>query len=214
MGSSETAGIIRAVKACYEEPQNVSAKADYFDGIDDKMLLDSHYTGIATEIGAAKGLIVEYRKAILKAAGGGEGLVAARMVAELNVTNAQDALLAKVQVVANGDPQNSIAHITSLGISYRTREGYTRADIEVRHGEVSGSFDLLVKRPDGDFAVVWFFTDKPEVADSWRMADFSHNTRGHIGGLKRGTTYYFKAMVSSSKTGKSDWTYIVDKVCE
>ena len=113
----------------------------------------------------------------------------------------------------NADPVNGITHIVSLGISYRTRETYTRDDIEIRHGKLSGSFDLLVKKPKGDYAVIWFFTETPDVEASWKLADFSHNTHGYIEGLKRGTVYYFKARISSSIGGKSDWTVMIDIVC-
>ena len=145
---------------------------------------------------------------------GTEGLVAARNTAETNMKYDMDSLLQNVQDVVNADPVNGITHIVSLGISYRTREAYTREAIEIRHGKISGSFDLLVKKPKGKYAVVWFFTKTPDMAASWNMADFSHNTHGYIEGLERGTIYYFKARVSSSTDGKSDWTIVVDKVCE
>jgi len=213
MSETTAADLLHVPQACYNAPQNVSAKADYNDGICDKMLLDSHYTGAATKINAAKGLISDFRDAILVAASGARGTVAARNVAEKLMENAMDVLLTEIQTVANGDPVNAITNITSLGVSYRVRQGYSRDSIEVKNGEISGSFDMYIKRPKGMFAVIFMVTTSPDNADSWKLADFSQNSHGFADGFKKGTTYYFKARYKSSKTGLSDWTVVVDIVC-
>jgi hypothetical protein len=57
------------------------------------------------------------------------------------------------------------------------------------------------------------FTTDPQNQESWKPADFSCKSHGFIDGLTRGTTYYFKARVHLSKTGKKDWTQIVDILC-
>ena len=213
MSQDENAGPVKAPKACFEEPQQVSAKADYYDSFCSKMKDDLHYAAIEEKITAAITKVGLYRTAIQAAMSGTDGLVAARNKAETNMKYDMDSLLQNVQDVVNADPVNGIEHIVSLGISYRTREPYTREAIDIRHGKLSGSFDLLVKKPNGDFAVVWFYTKTPDIASSWIMADFSHNTHGYIESLERGTVYYFKARTSSSIDGKSDWTVVVDIVC-
>ena len=213
MSETLAADILHVVEACYNEPQQVSAKRDYYDGICDKMLLDSHYSGLTAKITAAKGKVTAFGSAILVAASGAHGTVAARNVAEKLMTNAMDALLPDIQTVAYGDPVNAITNITSLGVSYRTRVGYTRNDLEIRHGEISGSFDMYIKKPRGNFAVIFMITTTPLDDASWKLADFSQNSHGYVSGLKPGTTYYFKSMHKSSKDGTSDWTIIVDKIC-
>lgn len=213
MALTEAAGTVKAPKACYEEPPEVSAKSDYYKGITKLMKLDDDYIAIAAKLDAADVKIEAFKVKILIAQSGAAGTASARNVAEDSMRNDMDSILADVQVVANNDPVNAITNITKLGISYRTRTGYTREAIEVRHGTTSGSFELWVKKPNGEFAVVWFFTTTPAIAASWVMADFSHNTRGDISGLVKGTIYYFKAKVSSSVDGKSDWTQVIDIVC-
>jgi hypothetical protein len=213
MSTIDSTGPVNAPTACFEEPTNVSAKVHYFKDYCTRMKSDSHYTGIVTKIDAGLVLITNFDDAIIAALSGTKGKVALRNTAEKKMKSSMKNLLSEVQVVCDNDPENAVSHIESLGISYRTREAVTKEDIEIRHGDISGSFVLLVRQPKGDFAVVWFFTTTPAVEDSWKMADFSHNTHGFINGLVRGTTYHFRAKISSSITGKTDWTHVVDILC-
>ena len=208
------AGLLDVPEACYNEPGQVSEKKDYYKSICGKLLLDIHYTAIAAKITAADGLVDAFGAAILVAATGAHGTVAARDVAQKKMTNAMDALLPDIQTVANNDPVNAITNITSLGVSYRTRVGYTRDSIEIKHGEISGSFDMYIKKPRGNFAVIFMITTTPLDDASWKLADFSQKSHGYVSGLKPGTKYYFKSMHKSSVDGTSDWTYIVDKICD
>ena len=57
-------------------------------------------------------------------------------------------------------------------------------------------------------------TETPEDDNSWKLADYSQKSHGYISGLKPGVKYYFKAQHKSSVDGQSDWTYIVDKICD
>jgi hypothetical protein len=213
MNTIDSTGPVKAPTACYEEPPNVSAKADYYSEIDKKMKLDSHYTGIVTKIDAAVVKIEDYRTAILAAFSGTKGKVTARNDAEVLMKYDQNALLADVQVVCNADPVNAIAHLESLGLSYRRRTPVTKKDIEVRYGDISGSFILLVRSPKVKFAVLWEYTTTPSVENSWKMADFSQDTHGYIDGLVKGTTYYFRARFSLKNSIKTDWTKVFDIVC-
>lgn len=213
MLTTAAADPLKAPKACYEEPPNVSAKGDYYDDIFGRMLLDSHYSGITAKIDAAIVKVTNFKSAILVALSGADGKVALRNNAEVLMRNDADSLLANVQDVANADPANAIANITSLGISYRTREPYTKEEIEVRYGVDSGSFILLIKKPTTIFAVIWMVTTTPTVESSWVVADFSHNAHGLVKGLTPATKYYFKARTSTAGNVKSAWTQIVDKIC-
>jgi hypothetical protein len=213
MSTTDSTGTVKAPKACYEEPPNPSAKADYYYDIDKKMKLDSHYSGIVTKIDAAVVKIEDYRTAILAAFSGTKGKVTARNDAETILKSAQDSLLRDVQDVCDADPVNAQAHLESLGLSKRSRKPVTKNDIEIRHGEGSGSFILLVRSPKVKFAVLWEVTTTPAIDNSWKTADFSQDTHGYIDGLVKGTTYYFRARFSLKNNIKTDWTKTFDIVC-
>ena len=177
------------------------------------MKSDSNFTAVVTDLDAAIVLIGKFANAIVTAQSRKIGTVAARNAYLVQVRSTMNEFLPIAQKVVDNDPANAITFITSLGLSYTKREHVTKKEIEVRHGEVSGSFDLYVKKPKGNFAVVWFFTRNPEDEKSWQMADFSHNTHGFIENLEPGTVFFFRARVSSSVTGKSDWTGNVKIIC-
>jgi hypothetical protein len=213
MTQDESTEPLKNIKVCYEPPSNVSEKANYYKGRALDMKDDTHFADVETDLDDALVLIGKLMTAIITAQSRKAGTVAARNVLDDQVCKKMDEFLPIAQKVVDGDPVNAITFITSLGLSYRKRQPVTKKDIEIRHGEVSGSFDLLVKKPKGNFAVVWVITTTPDDNKSWRLADFSQNTHGFIEDLDPGTIYYFKARVSSSVTGKSDWTGVVKKIC-
>ena len=213
MSENLNAGPVKAPKACFEEPSNVTAKSVYYRNFCNNMKADEHYTAIEAKIDAAIVTIDKFDGAILEAFSGLHGKVKARNDKEVVMKNSMDSLLGNVQDFCNANPVGATAHLESLGISWYQREPSTKDPIDIRHGKHSGSFDLLVKQPKGEFAVVWFITTTPDDSKSWVMADFSHNTHGFIDGLEKGKTYYFRAKVSSSVDGKSDWTQVIEIIC-
>ena len=214
MMGGELGGIIKAPEPFYEAPEQPSPRADYFDNVCTNMLADPAYAAKAAEIAAAQAIIVLFRDAILEAIPGGDGKVAARNVAQLNMDNEMDYLLPEIFKVGNSDPVNAIVHYQTIGVSWKTREGWEWDIIEVRNGKISGSFDLFVNPPEGRFAAMWWYTDKPEpLPEDWKFADFSHSARGYIEGLTPGTYYHFRAKTSSSVGGKTDWTQVIKIMC-
>ena len=213
MMSGELGGIVKAPEPFYEAPEQPSPRADYFDNVCTNMLADTVYVPIAAEIAAAQAIIVLFRDAILEAIPGGSGKVAARNVAQLNMDNEMDYLLPEIFKVGNSDPVNAITHYQTIGVSWYEREGHKRPEIDVKHGDVSGSFYLYVGALKGHYAAMWWITTYPEFAeDNWKFADFSHHGKGYISGLTKGMTYYFRAKTSSVE-GKSDWTQVFEITC-
>jgi hypothetical protein len=199
--------------ARFDEPYDKSAKADYYENVCNKMLADARFVEHKARINAALLSISNFRTAILEAMSRRKGKVQARNGAEVKMKNHMDFLLSKIQSVANQDPVNAIELYTGLGVTWKKRYPYNKKILKVTNGTFSGSFDLMIRRPKGVFAVVWFFTTDPSDENNWKFADFSHTTKGFIDGLVRGTTYYFRARISSSTTRKSDWTNSVDIIC-
>jgi len=155
MSTTDPTGPVKAPKACFEEPTHVSAKADYFTDFNNKMKADGHYAGITTKIDAALVTVGKFRDAILEAMTGAKGTAKKRNEVETLMRGEQDELLSAVQVVCNANPVTAISHLESLGLSYRTRKPVTKNDIEIRHGENSGSFILLVRSPKWRFRANW-----------------------------------------------------------
>jgi hypothetical protein len=204
---------MKAPIARFDEPYDKSARADYYENVCKKMLTDARFAEHKVRINAALLSIADFRTAILEAMSKRKGKVQARNTAEVKMKNHMDFLLSKIQWAANNDDIHAKELFASLGVTYKKRFPYNKKILKVTHGKISGSFDLMIKRPKGVFAVVWFFTTDPSDENNWKFADFSHTTKGNIDGLVRGTTYYFRARISSSTTHKSDWTNLVDITC-
>jgi hypothetical protein len=213
MSTNSNAGSMKAPTARYNAPQNKSAKVHYYIGVCNKMLEDSRFSDSADKINDALSLIEKFRKAIIKAFTRAKGTKKARDVAEFKMKSKMNYLLGIIQEVADNDPEHAIALFESLGVSYKKRYPYHKDQLRVMNGRIRGTMDLQVKMPDGIFAVIWFYTIDPANEDSWKLADFSHTSKGSISGLIRTTTYYFRAKISSSETGKSDWSNVVEIIC-
>jgi hypothetical protein len=211
----ETSGIVRAPEPMFDAPQQPSARAAYYKNVCTKMHEDDRYDPVEAKITAAEGKIILFEKAIATAIPGGDGVVKARNVAELNTDIEMSYLLPDIYKVGNSDPMNATTHYETIGVSWKSRKGWEWEIIEARNGEISGSFDLFVRPPEGTFAVMWWVNDDPDMAaDKWRFADFSHTARGYLDGCTPGKYYYFRAKNSSSVTGKSDWTQVIKVMCK
>ncbi len=214
MTQNVTPPIPKAPQPMYEPPTQVSARAAYYRNTVTKMQADSHYTAIAAKLTSAEGKIQDYEDAIAEALSGGDGKVAARNVAEANCDIEMSYLLPDIYKVGNSNPMAATAHYESIGVSWKTRKGWEWDSIEARPGEISGSFNLFVTPPEGNFAVIWWYQSDPGLPEeNWKIADFSHNAKGYIEGLKPGVYYYFRAKNSSSVTGKSDFTQVIKVMC-
>jgi len=213
MSINSRAGIVKAPTARFDEPQNVSAKADYFTGVCNKMLEDPRFSDETAIINLALILIKDFRKAIFKAYTRAKGTKQARDIAEIKMKNKMDSLLSRIQDVADIDPANAKSLFESLNVTYKKRYPYHKEGLKIKNSKIRGTIDLQIKMPEGIFAVIWFYTTDPSNEDNWKLADFSHTSKGAVSGLIAGTTYYFRVKISSSETGKSDWSKIVEIIC-
>ena len=212
MGSAEALGIVRAPRAAYKKQTQVSEKCDYFDGVTAAMLLNTLFSGITAKITAARTTILACRAAII-AVGAGTGTVKQRNLADYLMQNEMNTLLAEIQVIGNADIPHAIIIYESIDVIYRTRSKHERDELEVYHGDNSGSLDMQIRTPEGNFSVVFFITQDPTDENNWRMADFNHNSSGFVDGLKPGEYYHIRAKYKSTITGKSDWTEVIKIMC-
>lgn len=213
MTKNDAISSVRVPTARFDEPKKVSAKADYYENICKNLLADDRFSEYSLRIAQAQTCIGKFRAAILKALSRTKGTVQARNLAEIKMKSQMDYLLAQIQVVGDNDPVNAITIFTGLGVTYKKRFPYAKKELKVTNGKISGTMNLMIKMPKGLFAVLWMYTTHPEDEDSWKIADFSHTSKGFIKGLQEATTYYFRARTSSSAKGKSDWTNMVEIIC-
>lgn len=207
--SGELTPIPKRVKGIYRKPANVFSRIGYYGGILLNLISDTLFAGSAALFTAAQTQLGKLDAAQKKYKSGGKTFKGARDLEDVASEAIMDEVLGVVQKAADADIKNAVDIFTRNGIDYRTRKSSTNGEIEIEHGEISGSFNLYVRPLDGDFAAMWWYSTDQQ---NWEFADFSHNSQGFIGGLVKGKTYYFRAK-TSSPSGKSDWTQIIEITC-
>ncbi|MEI6851899.1 MAG: hypothetical protein WCL06_03615 [Bacteroidota bacterium] len=213
MSNKSKSGVVKAPTARFKEPYAKPAKAVYYKYVCNKMLGDDRFEEYFDYINQALGVIADYKKAIRLAFSRTKGTAQARDLVEIKMKSKMNYLLSQIQTVANDDPEHAKALYDSFNITYKKRFPYDKKELKVKNTKVSGTLNLMIKMPEGLFAVLWMYTTTPDNEDSWKIADFSHTSKGSVSGLIKGTTYYFRARTSSSAKGKSDWTHIVEIIC-
>ncbi len=212
LANVDAGGIIKAPIAAYKKQNNLSEEVDYNLGVTAKMLTNSSYSGITAKIDAAVVVIKSCNDAII-AASNGTGTAKQKNMAAYLMGNQMKILLTEIQIVGNADPSNAAINYEKVNCTFRTRAVHERDDLEVYHGEISGTFDLYINPPEGVYSVIWYYTLNPDDTRSWDLADFNYNSKGFLEGCAPGQYYYFKAKFKSSITGISDWTQIVKIMC-
>jgi hypothetical protein len=212
MAQVENSGIIRAPRAAFKKQVNLADLVNYFDAVTAAMLLNPSYAGITTKITAARGKIKDCHDAIV-AQEQGTGTAKQKNMASYLMQNDMNTLLADIQVVGNNDIPNAVINYEKVDCIYRSRKSHERDELEVYHGDISGSLDMQIRVPEGNFSVVFFYTTDPSKEENWKFGDWNHNTSGHLDGLTKGVNYYIRARYKSTITGKSDWTPVVNIMC-
>jgi len=204
----------KRVKCRYDKPSTIPGLVDYYLNHLTGLAADPLFTAIATLIASAQTQVGKLNAAEIAAQSKGDGLIEARNVELLNTEVIMDKVLGEIQNVGDNDPKNAGTIFKKHKLVIVVRKGHQREEMEVKHGDISGTFKVSHKRVAATAAYLYMIsTDKL----MWYVGDFSHNSSGLIKSmndipLKPGTLYYIKSKSSCSE-GKSDWSDIVEMYC-
>jgi hypothetical protein len=116
-----------------------------------------------------------------------------------------DHLLAYVQGIADANPGNAEAIITSAGLSVRKVTLHPKSDLKAEPGDVSGSVKLLAKAVAPRASYEWQYSTDQKT---WTSAPVTLQAKTVISGLTIATAYFFRCR-GVIKAGEQDWTQTV-----
>ena len=131
------------------------------------------------------------------------GTVAARNVARTNLLSLLHATRANVQQVADANPEQAEAIITSAGMGVRKTPGHTKAPFAANPGAVSGTARLAAKAAAVRAAYEWEWSG--DGGKTWTAVSPTLQAKTEITGLPVATLAQFRFR-AITKAGAGDWS--------
>lgn len=131
------------------------------------------------------------------------GTVAARNVARTNLLSLLHATKANVQQIADSNPEQAEAIITSAGMQVRKTAVRTKAPLTAKPGAVSGTVQLVAKAAAVRASYEWEWSG--DGGKTWTAASPTLQSKTDIAGLPVGTVVQFRFR-AITKIGAGDWS--------
>jgi hypothetical protein len=132
-----------------------------------------------------------------------QGTVGTRNAARVQLLSDLHALKANVQQVADANPEQSEAIITSAGMTVRKETVRAKPTFAVRQGATSGSVKLAARAAALRASYEW--ESSIDGGKTWTPAPPTLQATTAISGLPAGTTVQFRYR-SVTKIGAADWS--------
>jgi hypothetical protein len=132
-----------------------------------------------------------------------KGTIEARNAAMSALKSALEAERATIQLVADSDPDNAPAIITSTSLSVRKVGSHGKAPFAVRQGDTSGSVRLAVKSAGPHSAYDWEWS--ADGGKTWTAAASTTQAKTVVASLPVGTSLQFRFRAVTPK-GEGDWS--------
>lgn len=130
------------------------------------------------------------------------GTVDARNVARTNLLSLLHATKANVQQVADANPEQAAAIITSAGMLVRKTAARNKAPFAVKPGAVSGTVELSAKAAAVRASYEWEWSG--DGGKTWTPASPTLQSKTEIAGLPVGAVAQFRFR-AITRTGAGDW---------
>jgi len=132
-----------------------------------------------------------------------KGTIAARNAAKVVYVGAYHALKARVQQVADADPENAEAIITSAGFAVRKTAIRQKQTFVVKYGAVSGTIHVIAQSAGPRACYEWQYS--LDAGKTWVQVANTMQAKTTMVGLPVATTVEFRYRVTT-KTGMGDWS--------
>ncbi len=137
------------------------------------------------------------------------GTVAARNVARTNLLSLLHATKANVQQIADANPEQAAAIITSAGMAVRKTASRSKAPFAVKLGAVSGTVHLAAKAAAVRASYEWEWSG--DGGKTWTPASPTLQSHTEIAGLPVSTVVQFRFR-AITKTGAGDWSQAISSL--
>jgi hypothetical protein len=195
--------IIHRVTAVANMPEHVPDQIKQGDAVQ-AALTNNHYfplpdptiTAFITALG-------NYSTAATVAQTRAKGTVAARNAAKVVYVGAYHAMRARVQQVADADPENAEAIITSAGFAVRKTSIRQKQTFTVKYGAVAGTVHVIAQAAGSRACYEWQYS--LDAGKTWVQVPNTMQAKTTVVGLPVATTVEFRFRVTT-KTGMGDWS--------
>lgn len=197
------ATIIHRVTAVSNLPEHVPDQIKFGDGVQSGLNNNPHFPLPDPIITAFTIALGNYSVAETAAQTRAKGTIAARNAAKVVYVGAYHALKARVQQVADADPENAEAIITSAGFAVRKTAIRQKQTFVVKYGAVSGTIHVIAQSAGPRACYEWQYS--LDAGKTWVQVANTMQAKTTMVGLPVATTVEFRYRVTT-KTGMGDWS--------
>jgi hypothetical protein len=197
------ATIIHRVIAASNLPPHVPDQIKFGDGVQSGLNNNPHFPLPDSIIAAFIAALGNYSATVTAAQTRAKGTIAARNAAKVVFVGALHALLARVQQVADANPENAEAIITSTNLSVRKVAIRQKQTFEVKPGTVSGAVHVTAQSAGPRACYEWQYS--LDAGKTWVQAPNTMQAKTTIVGLPVATVVEFRYRVTT-KLGMGDWS--------
>jgi len=197
------ATIIHRVIAASNLPPHVPDQIKFGDGVQSGLNNNPHFPLPDPIIAAFIAALGNYSATVTAAQTRAKGTIAARNAAKVVFVGALHALQARVQQVADANPENAEAIITSTNLSVRKVAIRQKQTFEVKPGTVSGSVHVTAQSAGPRACYEWQYS--LDGGKTWVQAPNTMQAKTTIVGLPVATVVEFRYRVTT-KLGMGDWS--------
>ena len=127
-------------------------------------------------------------------------------MARTNLLSLLHATKATVQQIANANPEQAAAIITSAGMLVRKTPAHNKAPFAVQPGAISGTVHLVAKAAAVRASYEWEWSG--DGGKTWTPAAPTLQSKTEIAGLPVSTIVFFRFR-AITRTGAGDWSQAI-----
>jgi predicted phage tail protein len=187
-------------------PTNVPALIKFAQSVVTALTNNAFYPSPNPPLATVSSLITKLDAAETAVKTRAQGTVPARNAAKAALVQALHDLKAYVESIANANPEQGEAMITSAALRAKTIPSRTKAALTVSPGDVSGTAKVEAKAVARRAAYEWQWSS--DGGKTWTAVPPTLQARTTVAGLPVGTScsFRFRAL---SRTGEGDWSQVV-----
>jgi hypothetical protein len=184
-------------------PLHVEDEIKYGQTIQAAMTNNAYFPNPNPVLAAFVTKLGAYDAAATAAKSRAKGTIAARNAARTDYIGALHSVRGQVQSVADANPENAEAIITSAAMSVKKAPVHKPRTFEARQLPVSGSVELITKAAGQRAAYDWQYST--DGGKTWIDVVSTTRAKTIISGLPAATTVMFRFRALTPK-GRSDWS--------
>ena len=198
-----TTTVIHSTLAALNLPTQVPDELKYGEAVLAGVTNNPNFPMPDPVITAFSDALTKYGAAATAAQTRAKGTIAARNAARVVFLGAIHALKARIQAVADANPEQAEAIITSTTLAVKKTTIRQRQTFEAKYGPTSGTVHVIAPSAGARAAYEWQFS--VDGGKTWSQVPNTLQAKTNIIGLPVATTVEFRYRVTT-KAGMGDWS--------